>query len=151
LSVTDVTARAKAAPFRLTLFLPAAAAFLGSCAIARGGFFSSADPGDVGRYHDFVLAMQNGQLPYRDFYFEYPPGAIAPFLAPLALGGTHDYNLAFKVFVALCGLALLAVLVAILGVLEADRTQTLLTLGLFVLAPVVLGAVVLNRYDMFPA
>ena len=54
------------------------AAFLASCAAARGGFFSTADPGDVGRYHDFVRNMQDGQLPYRDFYMEYPPGAIAP-------------------------------------------------------------------------
>ena len=59
--------------------------------------FSSADPGDVGRYHDFADLMPDGQLPYRDFYFEYPPGAIPAFLAPLAARGFAGYNLAFKV------------------------------------------------------
>ena len=119
--------------------------------MARGGFFSSADPGDVGRYHDFVNLMRDGKLPYRDFYFEYPPGAIGAFLAPLAIGGSSDYNLAFKVSVALGGLALLAAMVSILGALRADRVQVAFALGLFVLMPVSLGAVVLNRYDIFPA
>jgi hypothetical protein len=137
--------------FRISVFLPAAVAFLVSCAIARGGFFSSADPGDVGRYHGFAALMQDGNLPYRDFYFEYPPGAIAAFLAPAALGGTSNYNLAFKVFVAFCGLALLAAVVGILGILNANRLQVGYALGLFVLMPVSLGAVVLNRYDIFPA
>ena len=83
---------------RSPIVLPAAAtAFLLSCAIARGGFFSSADPGDVGRYRDFANLMGDGKIPCRDFYFEYPPGAIAPFLAPLALDGVIDYNLAFKI------------------------------------------------------
>lgn len=126
-------------------------AFLVSCAVARGGFFSSADPGDVGRYHDFADLMRHGELPYRDFYFEYPPGAIAAFLAPVAVGGTSDYNLVFKILVALCGLALLAVIVSILGVLEASRQQVVVTVGLFALMPVALGAVVLNRYDILPA
>ncbi len=131
--------------------MPAALAFLLSCAIARGGFFSSADPGDVGRYHDFVELMRDGKLPYHDFYFEYPPGAIAAFLAPLAIGGSSDYNLAFKVLVGLGGLVLLAALVSTLSALKADRTQVVLALGLVVLMPVCLGAVVLNRYDIFPA
>jgi len=141
----------QASAFRISVFLPSAVAFLVSCAVARGGFFSSADPGDVGRYHDFANLMGHGDLPYRDFYFEYPPGAIAAFLAPLAVGGTSDYNLAFKLLVALCGLVLLAALVGILGVLTADRLHTVLVLGLFILMPVSLGAVVLNRYDIFPA
>lgn len=136
---------------RFPIVLPAAAtAFLVSCAIARGGFFSSADPGDVGRYRDFANLMGDGKIPYRDFYFEYPPGAIAPFLAPLALDGVIDYKLAFKILVALCGLALLAAVVSILSVLNADRLQVGVALGIFVLMPVSLGAVVLNRYDMFP-
>jgi hypothetical protein len=40
--------------------------------------------------------------PYRDSYFEYPPGAIPAFLAPLALEGL-SYNLAFKVLVFSAG------------------------------------------------
>ena len=134
---------------RIALVLVTSFLFLLACALARGGFFSSADPGDVGRYQEFAQRMLDGELPYRDFYMEYPPGAIPAFLLPELLGG--DYNLAFKISVAVAGVLLVAALVATLGVLRADRRRTALALGTLVLAPVALGAVVLNRYDLWPA
>ena len=67
----------------------------------------SADPGDVGRYHDFATLIDGGKLPYRDFYFEYPPGALPAFLAPLGFGPVAGYNIAFKILVAVCGLTVL--------------------------------------------
>ena len=127
----------------------AASLFLLSCAAARGGFFSSADPGDVGRYQEFAERMLDGELPYSDFYMEYPPGAIPAFLAPSVLG--LDYNLAFKLTVAAAGVALIAALVGILDALRAGVVRTALTLGTVVVTPVALGAVVLNRYDLWPA
>ena len=126
-------------------------AFLVSCALARGGFFSTVDPGDVGRYHDFAKLMQKGQLPYRNFYMEYPPGAIPTFLAPLALSWLAHYNLAFKFTVAVAGLALVLACAIGLRLLGADRSRTFATYGLLVAAPVALGAVELNRYDLWPA
>jgi hypothetical protein len=41
-------------------------------------------------------------VPYRDFFMEYPPGALAVFLPPAALGSSH-YNATFKFLMALCG------------------------------------------------
>ena len=125
--------------------------FLVSCAVARGGLFSSKDPGDVGRYHEFADAILDGRLPYRDFYMEYPPGAVPTFLAPTALTGAVDYNLAFKLVVILVGLGLLAALVAVLARLGTDARDTALAVGVVVVTPVALGAVVLNRYDLWPA
>lgn len=142
----DAVARLRA---RVVLAGTAASLFLLSCAAARGGFFSSADPGDVGRYREFAERMLDGELPYRDFYMEYPPGAIAAFLAPTALG--LGYNLAFKLTVAAAGVALVATLVGILHALRAGAPRTALTLGTAILTPVGLGAVVLNRYDLWPA
>ena len=126
-------------------------AFLASCAAARGGFFSSVDPGDVGRYHDFVRQMQAGRIPYRDFYMEYPPGAVPTFLAPLALTGLAHYNLAFKFTVAFAGLGLILACAVGLRQLRAERSRVLVTYGMLVAAPAALGAVVLNRYDLWPA
>jgi uncharacterized membrane protein len=80
---------------------------------------------------------------------EYPPGAVPAFLLPTAFGG--DYNLAFKLTVAVAGLGLVAALVAVLWLLRADRPRAAVTLGLLAVAPVALGAVVLNRYDLWPA
>lgn len=126
-------------------------AFLASCAAARGGFFSTADPGDVGRYHDFVRNMQDGQLPYRDFYMEYPPGAIPAFLAPLLLHAVAGYNLAFKFTVAAAGVGVVAVGAIVLRLLRADHGRAFATYAVIALSPVALGAVVLNRYDLWPA
>jgi Glycosyltransferase family 87 len=127
----------------------AAVLFLLACSLARGGFFSSADPGDVGRYHEFADRILDGELPYRDFYMEYPPGAVPTFLAPTSLGG--DYNLSFKLTVAAAGLGVVAAVVAALALLQADRRRTAVALGLLAVTPVALGAVVLNRYDLWPA
>jgi len=125
--------------------------FLLACAVARGGFLSSADPGDVGRYHEFADRMLDGGLPYRDFYMEYPPGAVPAFLAPTALGWLAGYNLAFKLTVALAGAALVLALVAVLARLGVEVREAAVAVAVVVATPVALGAVVLNRYDLWPA
>jgi len=127
----------------------AAAAFLVSCAAARGGFFSSADPGDVLRYHEFAQLIRGHQLPYRDFYMEYPPGAIPWFLAPLLFGGV-GYVTAFKITIAVAGVALTVVAGVLLSLLPRGTDRDLAVLGSLVVLPVALGAVVLNRYDLWP-
>jgi hypothetical protein len=136
---------------RLQSLVVAAGLFVLACALARGGFFSSADPGDVGRYHEFADRMLDGRLPYRDFYMEYPPGAVPAFLAPSLLGWAAGYNLAFKLVVALAGLGLVAALVATLARLGVGRVAAAVALGVVAVTPVALGAVVLNRYDLWPA
>ena len=135
----------------LVLMLAGVVAFLISCAVARGGFFSSVDPGDVGRYHDFAQQMQDGRIPYRDFYMEYPPGAIPAFLAPLPLTWLAHYDLAFKFTVALAGVLLVAVCAVALRLLGAGRSRVLATYALVAAGPAALGAVELNRYDLWPA
>lgn len=135
----------------LVLMLAGVVAFLISCAVARGGFFSSVDPGDVGRYHDFAQQMQDGRIPYRDFYMEYPPGAIPAFLAPIPLTWLAHYDLAFKFTVALAGVLLVAVCAVALRLLGAGRSRVLATYALVAAGPAALGAVELNRYDLWPA
>jgi hypothetical protein len=129
--------------------IAAAAAFLVSCAAARGGFFSSADPGDVLRYHAFADLLRSHQLPYRDFYIEYPPGAIPWFLAPLLLSGV-GYITAFKITIAVAGVALTIVVGVLLSLLARSPGRDVAVLGSLVVLPVALGAVVLNRYDLWP-
>jgi uncharacterized membrane protein len=127
------------------------AAFIAGCAAARGGFFSTVDPGDVVRYHEFVRNIQDGRLPYRDFYMEYPPGAIGPFLAPLLLTAFAGYNLAFKLAVAAAGVGVIAATAVVLRLLRAERLREVVSYTTIAVTPVALGAVVLNRYDLWPA
>jgi hypothetical protein len=53
---------------------------------------------------------------------EYPPGALAVFLPPAALGSSH-YNAAFKALMVLCGLATLVLLVWLLVRLGASTKR----------------------------
>jgi hypothetical protein len=118
--------------------------------VARGGLLSSADPGDLGRYLEFSDQILDGELPYRDFYMEYPPGAAPFFVAPQALAGADDYNLAFKLLATAALVLILVGLAAALARLQADRTRVAVALGLVAVTPAALGAVVLNRYDVWP-
>jgi hypothetical protein len=84
--------------------------------------------------------MQDGRAPYRDFAVEYPPGALPVFLAPEVLGG--DYRANFEGLMAGFGVGVV-LLVAAAGPWWAP---------LFVgVSPLLLGSVVLTRFDLWPA
>ena len=52
------------------------------------------------RYGDAVLA---GEVPYRDFSLEYPPGALPVFILP-SLAPAEHYRSAFEALMIVCGL-----------------------------------------------
>jgi uncharacterized membrane protein len=92
----------------------------------------------------------DGRVPYRDFFMEYPPGALAVFLPPAAFGSAH-YNAAFKVLMALCGIATIFVLALLLEQFRVALWRLWAALLLFALSPIALGPISLNTYDAFPA
>ena len=80
--------------------------FLAACAVPDGGLFRGERYRDVHLYGVYADKFFRGELPYRDLFVEYPPGAFAVFLPPAVLPG-GDYNFAFKSLMALCGLGAL--------------------------------------------
>jgi glycosyl transferase family 87 len=125
-------------------YLPAAGAllFLVSCALARGGLFGAGGYGDVDLYGAYARRMADGQWPYRDFFDEYPVGAQPLFLLVHWLPGS--FVGAFRWTMALCGAASVFAMLAwlrrtVVGGLVAG------------LAPLIVGPVFLNTYDLFPA
>jgi uncharacterized membrane protein len=133
--------------------LSAAAAlpvYIAACAVPDGGLFRAARFRDVHLYQGFADAVFDGRVPYRDFFMEYPPGALAVFLPP-AVFGTGHYNAAFKVLMALCGAATLMVVALLLVRLGASPTRLWLALLLLALSPAALGPISLNTYDAWPA
>ena len=94
--------------------------------------------------------MFDGGVPYRDFFMEYPPGALAVFLPADAFGSSH-YNAAFKGLMALCGIATLFVVVSLLVRLGASERRIWSVALLFALSPLALGPISLNTYDAWPA
>jgi uncharacterized membrane protein len=104
---------------------------------------------DVHLYEGFANAVFDGRVPYRDFFMEYPPGALAVFLPPAVAPG--HYNAAFKGLMALCG-AVTIVLVALLLVrLGASAARLWTAVLLLALSPIALGPISLNTYDAWPA
>jgi uncharacterized membrane protein len=101
-------------------------------------------------YQGFADAVFDGRLPYRDFFMEYPPGALAVFLPPAAFG-EGNYNAAFKSLMALCGAATIVVVALLLARASASPTRLRTAVLLVALTPIALGPISLNTYDSWPA
>jgi hypothetical protein len=128
--------------------LVACAVFLGSCALGFGGLFSHAFPGDVLQpYAKYGRALVNdGRIPYHDFYDEYPPGSVPVFAAPAVIWDAH-YVLVFKLLMTACGLGCVLCSTWIVRRLRLSPWR----LAPLLLAPLLLGPVFLNRYDPLAA
>jgi hypothetical protein len=91
-------------------------------------------------------------VPYRDFAVEYPPGALPVFAIP-ALGdpSSEAYRIRFESLMAFFGQAMIVAVAVALVALGAGRRWLLAGLAFAALAPVLLGPVVLSRFDLWPA
>jgi hypothetical protein len=103
----------------------------------RHGPFSGAELSDNYVYSVYHAAMHaNGLVPYRDFDFEYPPGALIPIWA---VGG------------AVTGLSLLMLGCALVAQLAAWGIGGARAGWAMVALPVVAGALVRTHFDLLPA
>ena len=126
--------------------------FLALCVFSEGGLVTDSPWGDVGHYEGFARRILDGDVPYGDFSVEYPPLALPAFVAPALVTSTAgDYLFAFKLLMTGLGVVVLVTTGYSLGRVRADRTTTLVGLGAIALAPLLLGHVFLNRYDLWPA
>ena len=105
---------------------------------------------DTPTYQRFGEAVVDGQIPYRDFDIEYPPGALPVFILP-SLAAEDDYRTVFEVLMLLCGLGAVVLVARTLDAAGADRRRLLAACALAGLAPLVLGTVILTRFDLWPA
>jgi uncharacterized membrane protein len=105
---------------------------------------------DTPVYQDYGERMAAGEVPYRDFELEYPPGALPVFWLP-TLGPAEHYRSIFEILMWTCAAALLALVVRALADLGAPPGRVLAAAVLVGLFPLMLGSVVLTRYDLWPA
>jgi hypothetical protein len=109
--------------------------------------FGATPDGDVTELSRYGHAVLDGQLPYRDFALEYPPGAIPLFTLP----ATGHFVTLFRLENAL-GWAIVLVLVALLLPYRTpDRLRNRLLLGAVALTPLALGPFALMRFDAWAA
>jgi len=124
--------------------------YIGACAVPDGGLFRAARFRDVHLYQRYTEALLHGHVPYRDFFMEYPPGALAVFVPPAAATNAH-YNAAFKGLMALCGALALVLVALVLVRLGTSVARLWIAVLLVAASPVALGPISLNTYDAWPA
>jgi Glycosyltransferase family 87 len=142
------------APRRFTELAAAAAAalFLVSWGVLHTGWYDDAEIVDIPVYAEYGTAIEDGALPYRDIRPEYPPGALPVFVVPALLSEDEDgFRNAFEALMALCGLAIVGLVAVTLRGVDASRARTVAALGLVATFPLLLGSVVLTRFDLYPA
>ena len=150
MSVLAKSSSASSDPRRL--LVGAAGLFLAALTLLHWGWYQHDLILDTIEYHRYGDAIMHGRVPYRDFPVEYPPGALPAFALP-ALGrpSVTVYNREFQVLMALCGVGALAAMWWALRSLGASAERIAAALSFFALAPLVLGSVILYRYDLWPA
>jgi hypothetical protein len=107
---------------------------------------------DVALYQAYGERIADGLVPYRDFGFEYPPGALPAVVLPAFVTSTlHAYRIAFVAEMAVVGVLAVLALDAVLLRLALPRRERVLSLSVVALAPLLLGGVILTRFDLVPA
>jgi uncharacterized membrane protein len=133
---------------RVAVTAVAVIAFVVECLFIRGGVLSHEQFGDVGLYASDAHRILDGQVPYRDFFFEYPPGALAVFIVPLV--STAHYTLLFKILMTVLGAATLCAAAGVATSAGLSLRRTVLALASMAIAPLLLGPLFLDEYDLWP-
>jgi hypothetical protein len=109
---------------------------------------------DTPVYQRYGNEIAHGEIPYRDFDLEYPPGALPMFALPGLADPGHDQNVrpafrrTFETLMWMCGAVALLAMAVTLRRLRASPWAPLLFAAL---APLALGSVILSRFDLWPA
>jgi uncharacterized membrane protein len=107
---------------------------------------------DTGVYQGYGERIVGGDLPYRDFAVEYPPGALVPFVLPALVSESRGaYDAAFLVLMLVALAALAALLVVSLDALDASAPRVAASVSAFLLGVALLGPFVLTRFDLYAA
>lgn len=144
------------------------AAAVGALALAFGTWVATRPANDSGQdlpiYEEYASMILDGQMPYRDFGMEYPPGAVPMFVLPaIVLGDARDakwsppddagrrYHRAFDSLVFLLAAAMVALTALSLAALRRPARAQALALAVVASAPLLIGHVFIERYDVWPA
>lgn len=107
---------------------------------------------DIPLYRTYGERLANGLVPYRDFPFEYPPGALPALLAPaLVTESLTAYRAVFAAEMAAVGAVGIVLFGVCLRRLGRTTNERRLALAVVVLTPLLLGGVILTRFDLLPA
>jgi hypothetical protein len=127
-----------------------AVVFLTVCAAPGVGIARDEEKTNLGPLTTYGERMASGEIPYRDFFIEYPPAALPVIALPALAPGKH-FASAFKALQIVFGLGTIGFVVAALAGVGASSRHLLAAAAFTATAPVILGPTVLHRYDLWPA
>jgi uncharacterized membrane protein len=104
---------------------------------------------DTPVYQGYGEKILDGEVPYRDFAVEYPPGALPVFVLP-AFAAHDDYGSAFELLMWTCAVAVVVLLARTLSAVEAGSARLYGAAAFAGIAPLLLGSVILSRFDLWP-
>jgi uncharacterized membrane protein len=105
--------------------------------------------GNCGIERQLAVRILDGQMPYSDFFTEYPPLAILSYLLPALLSATQPwYSFLFALEMLLLDLVVLFLMVRLASRFNMRMWQVL---GIYTLCLLAIGPVVTGRYDLLPA
>lgn len=123
--------------------------FLAVSLLPPARLFSRPDHGDITEYFDYAHRTFDGQVPYRDFVLEYPPGFLPVVLAPGP--ADHGYYDRFRILMLALGTTAVVLLVVALSLAGATATQLAAGMLVFATLPLTLEpGLVFERFDLWP-
>ena len=135
----------------------AIALFVGSWALLHVGFYTHNQILDTPVYQRYGNLIADGKVPYRDFAVEYPPGALPVFALPGLAEPGHDQHVSagfrrtFQTLMWICGALAIGAMALVLRALRRPALGVWAALSFAALAPLLLGSVLLSRFDLWPA
>ncbi len=124
--------------------------FSASWLALHGGPWDDGAIVDTPVYRAYGERIAAGEVPYRDFAVEYPPAALIVFWLP-TLGGAGDYEPLFQLVMLVCGAASAALVPVALACTNVRGARLAGAVAFAGLSPLLLGNVILTRYDLWPA
>jgi uncharacterized membrane protein len=105
--------------------------------------------GDIVVYKKYGDFVRSGKVPYRDFFFEYPPGALPVVVVPPLVAKRHyaDASKALEWLLGAVAIVFVAITLAALGV---SRRALFAGTLLVAVVPALLGNLTFTRFDFWP-
>lgn len=121
-------------------------------AVLTSGFVGDAGISDTVVYRQYGERIASGDVPYRDFGVEYPPGALVPLVLPALVSSTQArYDDAFEALMLVALAVACALIVISLEALRASPGRVIFSVGSFLTGVVFLGPFALTRFDFYAA
>jgi uncharacterized membrane protein len=123
-----------------------------SWGLVHADFFTRDEITDLPVYQRYGDRVVDGDVPYADFRVEYPPGALPVFIVPSLLSDSdRGYRRVFDALMFACTAAILLLVALTLSHLRVGAPRAWAVLGFVAVSPLLVGSVLLTRFDLWPA